>query len=227
MRRDLVFVIDTSGSMHGTSIAQARRALLLALNGLRPVDRFNVVQFNSTTSALFDDSVEATPGNLALATRYVAALASRDDIDSQLLRAGDGEDALSDTELRSQLVTLLLAGHETTATALAWSMYELGRSEDHLRRAQRAADEGDDAYLEAVVKESMRLHPVIPMVVRHLMEPATIGGRELPAGTNIGPSILVSHAREDNFEGPEELLGQVVNVRITQLKANSLFGEIQ
>jgi len=76
MPRDLVLVIDTSGSMHGTSIAQARRALLLALDGLRPVDRFNIVQFNSTTSALFADSVEASPGNLALATRYVAVLAA-------------------------------------------------------------------------------------------------------------------------------------------------------
>lgn len=76
MPRDLVFVIDTSGSMHGTSIAQARRALLLALDRLRPVDRFNVVQFNSTTSALFAGSVEASPGNLAAATRYVAALAA-------------------------------------------------------------------------------------------------------------------------------------------------------
>lgn len=76
MPRDLVFVVDTSGSMHGTSLAQAKRALLLALEGLRPVDRFNVVQFNSTTSALFADSVEASAGNLASAARYVTALAA-------------------------------------------------------------------------------------------------------------------------------------------------------
>jgi cytochrome P450 len=54
-----------------------------------------------------------------------------------------------------------------------------------------------------VLKESMRLHPVIPMVVRHLMKPARIGGIDLPAGTNIGPSILITHARADNYADPE------------------------
>ena len=99
---------------------------------------------------------------------------------------------LSDEELRDQLVTLLLAGHETTATALAWALYELGRDPAQLARARDAAAAGDDAYLEAVLKESMRLHPVIPMVVRHLMEPATIGGIDLPRGVNVG---AVDHAR--------------------------------
>ncbi|HEX6876974.1 MAG TPA: cytochrome P450 [Nocardioidaceae bacterium] len=134
--------------------------------------------------------------------RAAGDLHERTDVLSQLLVAGDGEDGLADAELRDQLVTLLLAGHETTATALSWSLYELGRDEAQLRRAQRAADEGDDDYLEAVMKEAMRLHPVIPMVVRHLMAPATIGGWDLPQGTNVGPSIIISHSREDNFEDP-------------------------
>jgi len=135
--------------------------------------------------------------------RAAGDLHERTDVLSQLLAVGDGDDGLSDTELRDQLVTLLLAGHETTATALAWSLYELGRDPALLNRAQRAADEGDDAYLEAVMKEAMRLHPVIPMVLRHLMEPATIGGWDLPRGTNVGPSIIISHSREDNFEDAE------------------------
>ena len=134
--------------------------------------------------------------------RAAGDLHERTDVLSQLLAVGDGEDGLSDAELRDQLVTLLLAGHETTATALSWSLYELGRDEAQLRRAQRAADEGDDDYLEAVMKEAMRLHPVIPMVVRHLMAPATIGGWRLPKGTNVGPSIIVSHSRSENFEQP-------------------------
>ncbi len=138
--------------------------------------------------------------------RRATDLDARTDVLSTLLKvgAGEGEEPLTDHELRDQLVTLLLAGHETTATALSWALYALGRDPVQLGRARRAADEGDDGYLEAVVKESMRLHPVIPMVVRHLMEPATIGGRELPAGTNIGPSIIISHAREDNFAEPEQ-----------------------
>jgi cytochrome P450 len=141
------------------------------------------------------------------ARRAAPDLAERTDVLSRLLQVG-GDDTvegeqLADEELRDQLVTLLLAGHETTATALAWTLYELGRDEDQLARARTAATTGDDDHLEAVLKESMRLHPVIPMVVRHLMKPATIGGWHLPAGANIGPSILIGHSREDNFPEPE------------------------
>ena len=76
MPREMIFVIDTSGSMHGTSIEQARRALTLAIGGLRPEDRFNVIQFNSMTSALFPSSVTATTTNLDNARRYVNGLAA-------------------------------------------------------------------------------------------------------------------------------------------------------
>jgi Ca-activated chloride channel family protein len=76
MPRDLVLVVDTSGSMHGTSMEQAKEALLLALDGLTTADRFNVIQFNSVTQALFDASVAATPGNLDRARQYVRALAT-------------------------------------------------------------------------------------------------------------------------------------------------------
>ncbi len=134
--------------------------------------------------------------------RAAPDLAERTDVLSQLLRV-DADGGLADEELRDQLVTLLLAGHETTATALAWTLYELGRDGEELRRAQAAATEDDHDYLEAVLKESMRLHPVIPMVVRHLMRPATVGGYDLPRGANVGPSILVAHAREDNHRDPE------------------------
>jgi Ca-activated chloride channel family protein len=72
--RELVFVIDTSGSMHGTSIDQARKALLLALDGLRPSDRFNVIQFNSVTHALFPDPADASLNRVQLARRYVRQL---------------------------------------------------------------------------------------------------------------------------------------------------------
>jgi cytochrome P450 family 135 len=131
-------------------------------------------------------------------------LHQRTDVLSRLLTVGaDGEQAMSDAELRDQLVTLLLAGHETTATALSWTLYELGRDRTQLARARTAAESGDDDYLEAVLKESMRLHPVIPMVVRHLMAPVTIAGIDLPRGANVGPSIIISHARPDNHPSPE------------------------
>jgi cytochrome P450 len=135
--------------------------------------------------------------------RAAPDLAERGDVLSRLL-AVEGEEKLSDNELRDQLVTLLLAGHETTATALAWTLYELGRDPHQLARAQRAADAADGKdHLEAVLKESLRLHPVIPMVARQLMEPASIGGIDLPRGTNVGPSILLAHARAENHRDPE------------------------
>jgi cytochrome P450 len=130
-------------------------------------------------------------------------VAHRRDVLSRLIDVEDDGDRLDDTELRDQMVTLLLAGHETTATALAWALYELGRDADLRRRARRAADEGDDAYLEAVLQESMRLHPVIPMVVRGLSAPATVAGRDLPAGATVGCSILLAHHDPDRHPDPE------------------------
>ncbi len=142
--------------------------------------------------------------------REARDLAERRDVLSRLLQVGDdadgaegAADALDDTELRDQLVTLLLAGHETTASALSWALHEVGRDRDLLARTQRAADEGDDDWLEAVMKESMRRHPIIPMVVRTLTKPARIGGVELPAGTTVGPSILVAHESAENHPEPE------------------------
>lgn len=135
--------------------------------------------------------------------REAPDLATRTDVLSRLIRADADGDALDDTELRDQLVTLLLAGHETTATALSWALYELGRDPDLVARTQRAVDDGDDEWLDAVLKESLRLHPVIPVVVRTLMEPATIGGYHLPAGATVGPSIIVTHQRSDNHPDPE------------------------
>jgi cytochrome P450 family 135 len=149
--------------------------------------------------------------------RTAPDLADRTDVLSRLILQGqDGDgphDRLSDTELRDQLVTLLLAGHETTATALSWALYEVGRNPALLARCQRAATDGDDDLLDAVMKESLRLHPVIPMVVRTLMQPATVGGWDLPRGTTVGPSIVIAHQREDNFDDPwtfdpDRFLGQ-------------------
>jgi cytochrome P450 len=146
--------------------------------------------------------------------RAAPDLAERSDVLSRLILQGEGgADGLTDAELRDQLVTLLLAGHETTATALAWALYEVGRDPGLLGRCREAATDGDDDLLEAVMKESMRLHPVIPMVVRTLMQPATMAGYDLPRGTTVGPSIIIAHHREDNHEDPdafrpERFLGQ-------------------
>jgi cytochrome P450 family 135 len=135
--------------------------------------------------------------------RTAPDLDQRSDVLSRLILAGGDDDRLTDEELRDQLVTLLLAGHETTASALSWALYELGRDRAQLARAREAMDSGDDDYLEAVLKESMRLHPVIPMVVRTLMRPTNVCGWDLPAGVTVGPSILIAHGRPDNHREPE------------------------
>jgi cytochrome P450 family 135 len=147
-----------------------------------------------------------------IADRRVAGdLSTRDDVLSRLLTAAGGE--LADVELRDQMITLLLAGHETTATALAWSFHELARNPEVLRAARRAADDGDDDYLEAVAKEAMRRRPVIQNVARKLTEPAEVAGYRLPAGTVVAPSIALvhrdpaAHPEPRDFR-PERFLGR-------------------
>lgn len=133
--------------------------------------------------------------------RAAKDLEGRDDVLSRLLRVGDETDEtpLTDAEMRDQLVTLLLAGHETTASALSWTLHELGRHPEILAKALEAADSGDDAYLEACLKESMRVHPIIDFVARTLQSDQVIGGRNLPKGTTVTPSIMLSHSREASF----------------------------
>lgn len=132
--------------------------------------------------------------------RGATDLDDRTDVLSRMLREVDEDTGagLTDAELRDHLVTLLLAGHETTATGLSWALYEIGRDPVLEGRVRAAASDGDDDFLEAVLKEALRLHPVIPMAVRHLMEPATIGGIDLPRGANVAASILLAHASEEN-----------------------------
>ena len=146
--------------------------------------------------------------------RTAADLASRSDVLSRLIRA-DGEaigDPLTDAELRDQLVSLLLAGHETTAAALAWTLWELASHPEIQSTARAAAYRGDDKYLDAVFREGLRRHSVIVSTARKLTEPMTIGGESLPRGTVVNTSILLAHkdprnhAQPDRFR-PERFLG--------------------
>ena len=126
------------------------------------------------------------------------------DLLSRLMRVGrdDGAEPLADDELRDQLVTLLLAGYETSASALSWTLHELGRDETVRARAQRAADAGDEPYLEACLKEGMRLHPIIDFVARTLTTDRTVGGWRLPAGVTVAPAIMLTHLDEEHFPEP-------------------------
>jgi len=134
------------------------------------------------------------------------ALADREDILSMLVAARfeDGS-AMSDREVRDQLMTLLLAGHETTATALAWAFDLLFRAPDKLARLRAEVGAGDGTeYLDAVIKETLRVRPVVPFVGRELREPSELGGYDLPAGTNVMPAIYLAHTRPDVYPQPYE-----------------------
>ena len=127
----------------------------------------------------------------------------REDILSLLVgaRFEDGE-PMEDGEIRDQLMTLLLAGHETTATGLAWTFDLLLRHPHVLHRLERAVDEGDDAYLRAVVTESLRLRPVVPIAGRRLASELRVNGHVLPPGTDVTPAIWLTHTRAETYPEP-------------------------
>jgi cytochrome P450 len=127
----------------------------------------------------------------------------RSDVLSLLLRARDEEGRpMTDAELRDELMTMLLAGHETTATGLAFAFDLLPREPRVLDRLREELAAGDDGYLDAVVTETLRLRPVIDAAERTLTEPRTIGGWELPPGIRVYPAITVVQLREDLHPRP-------------------------
>jgi cytochrome P450 family 135 len=146
--------------------------------------------------------------------RAAGGLEERDDILSALMlaRFEDGE-GMSDTELRDQLMTLLLAGHETTATALAWTFDLLLRHAQPLQRLRDSLEAGEDEYLRATISESLRLRPVVPLAGRRLNKDLVVDGLNLPAGTDVTPAIWLAHTRADAYPEPfafrpERFLGE-------------------
>ncbi len=131
-------------------------------------------------------------------------LAERTDILSMLVQARfeDGE-PMSDAELRDQLMTLLVAGHETTATALAWGFDLLLRNPGPLARLREEIRAGeDDAYLRATITEILRLRPVVPLAGRRLAGPLSVDGLELPAGSDVTPAIWLTHTNPEIYPDP-------------------------
>lgn len=139
------------------------------------------------------------------ARRDARDLAERTDVLAMLVRACDDKGvAMTDAELRDQIVTLLLAGYETTATWLAWTFERLLRSPEILGRARTAAHDGDDAYLDAVGRESLRSRPVVYEIGRVIRGPVDLAGYRLPPGTMLVPSIECVHSDPLHYPRPEE-----------------------
>jgi cytochrome P450 family 135 len=162
------------------------------LGGITPAARFR------RALAAVDELIYAE-----IAERRATSDDDQDDVLSLLLRARHEDGSpMTDTELRDELMTLLTAGHETTATGLAWAFERLLRTPRVLERLTGSLD--DDDYLDAVVKETLRVRPVIVDVARQLTRDTEVAGWRLPAGTLVLPAIAVLHARPDLYESPRE-----------------------
>ncbi|HEX2128509.1 MAG TPA: cytochrome P450 [Solirubrobacterales bacterium] len=171
-------------------------AIGLVFPGVRRLPRFRAfARMLERTDALLAEEIAER--------RADPDLESRDDILSMLVAARfeDGS-RMSDTELRDQLMTLLLAGHETTATGLAWTFDLLLHRRDALERLVGELDSGESEYLDAVIEESLRVRPVVPMTGRLLKEPASLGGYDLDRGTVILVAIYMTHTDPDLYPDP-------------------------
>jgi cytochrome P450 len=180
----------------------ARRVGLIAsipplrrnLGGLSPWGRF--VRSRQALDAFIYEEIALR--------RAEAEHEERDDVLSLLLAARDEDgEPMNDRELRDEMVTVLGAGHETTATGLAWAVERLTHNPGVLAKLRESLAAGEDDYLGATVKETLRARPVIVDVGRKLTAPATIAGHELEAGSFVLAAIAALHYREDCFPEPE------------------------
>jgi cytochrome P450 family 135 len=189
LRKRLIAVIDSSPIF----LLPAARA---DLGPLSPGRRF--AQRLRAADAVLYEEIERR--------RREPDLESRSDVLSLLLCARDEQgQGMTDTELRDELFTMLGAGHETTATGLAFAFELLLRNPRVLARLREELDGDDgDAYLDAVVKETLRLRPVIDAAERTLTAPRTVAGWELPAGVKVYPGIALVHLREDLYPRARE-----------------------
>jgi cytochrome P450 family 135 len=173
--------------------------LVFALSGGRLGDRGAMGRFQERRRALdeliFDEIAER---------RRAPDLEEREDVFSTLVLARDEDgQSMTDQELRDELVTLLVAGHETTATGLAWTFDLLFHDQRVLAKLRESVAAEDDPYLDAVIKEVLRIRPVIAGVGRVVRErPFELGGYVIPPGVEINPSIAVIHRRPDRYPEP-------------------------
>jgi cytochrome P450 len=190
LRAALMAVIDSSALYMLTPLLRAD------LGPLSPGRRF-VRRLRAADALLLEEIARR---------RREPDLEDRTDVLSLLLRAVDEDGrAMADAELRDELFTMLGAGHETTATGLAFAFDLLLRSPEALSRLRAEIEGGDgDAYLDAVVKETLRLRPVIDAAERTLTKPRMVAGWELPPGVKVYPGIALVQMREDLYPRASE-----------------------
>ncbi len=178
LERDVVTLLDRSNVM-------MMEKLQRDLGPRSPWPRF--LRARETVDAQLLDEI-------ARRRRALAGGAEGEDVLSMLIAAGQHA---TDAELRDDLMTLLVAGHETTATTMAWALERLLRHPEALARAR-----GDVAYLDAAVKETQRVRPVVTYAMRRLTEPMEVLGHTVPAGATLGMSVTLMHRRPDLYPEP-------------------------
>jgi len=151
------------------------------------------------------DALYALLDDLIARRRLEPDLEQRGDVLSHLItaRSADGR-PLSHGELRDQLVMLLTAGHETTAAAIAWAIERLIRHPEKLERLRAEVHEGGTAYLDAVMKETLRARPVLFGGLRKLATDVEVGGFRLPAGIHVSPSTCGLQHSDAHWDGALE-----------------------
>jgi cytochrome P450 family 135 len=153
------------------------------------------------------ERVDALIGREISERRSAEDLAEREDVLSMLIQARHEDGSpMSDAEIRDELLTLLVAGHETTATALSWAMERLTRHPEKLERLRAEVEAGEAEYLTATIQETLRLRPVIVLVVRKLTEAVELGGYELPAGAGVTPCIHLIHRDPQIYPDPDRFI---------------------
>lgn len=171
-----------------------------------PVDRpwlgaLRVWPARARANTEIDDVVMA----LIAQRRADPRLGERHDVLSLLVSArGESGEQLSDSEIRDDLITLVLAGHETTATTLAWAFDLLLHHPDALRRVRAEAVGGGEAFTTAVINETLRVRPPAPLTARVAAQPLTIGGYRVEAGTRIVVHIIAINRSAEVYEHPHE-----------------------
>lgn len=210
-------ILRTVFGVGGAELDALRRAIL---DLLADFSVFNVVP------ALRVDLGRLTPWGRFLAHRATldrllfrlirarrdATEPGRDDVLAMLVEARYEEDGrpMRDEDLRDELVTLVGAGHETSTSALAWVFHRLAHHPEVQARAHAELDAAPDArgdaelpFVDAIVKETLRLHPVFPLVGRVLERTQTIGDWEIPRGTLVYASIHLTHRSPALWPSPE------------------------
>lgn len=164
--------------------------------------------------AKFQRRAEALRARMRELMTQKRALAGEDVLCLLLSARDEAGEGMSEAEIMDQLLTFVVAGHETTATSLAWALYELHRRPFALAKLREELKALGDSpapevvvkqpYLEAVINETIRMHPPLPIVPRRLTREFTLLGHTLPAGTRVGTALYMAHNREETFPRPLE-----------------------